>query len=206
MTDEIKKEPVSEPTEEEIKAPTEEELDDILAEAEETSKQGKPDKNEKEEKKKKRREEAELAELKQKLADAEAEIAAGNDKYLRLAAEYDNFRRRSAKEREGIYTDAYGDALTALFPVIDNLERAAQYTDGESVAKGVAMVLKSVGETLEKLGVTEVPTKTFDPNLHNAVMHIEDPAYGEGEIVEVLQKGYCRGDKVLRYAMVKVAN
>lgn len=203
MTDEIKKEPVAEPTGEEIKAPTEEEMDQILDEAAESSRQGK---NEKEEKKKKRREEAELAELKQKLAEAEAEIAAGNDKYLRLAAEYDNFRRRSAKERESIYTDAYSDALTALFPVIDNLERAAKYTDGESVAKGVAMVLKSVGETLEKLGVEETPTETFDPNFHNAVMHIEDPAYGEGEIVEVLQKGYCRGDRVLRYAMVKVAN
>lgn len=205
MTDETIKEPATEVPEEPAE-PTEAEMDDILAEAEKSTTKGQADKTEKEEKKKKRREEAELAELKQKLSDAEAQIAAGNDKYLRLAAEYDNFRRRSAKERESIYTDAYGDALTALFPVIDNLERAAQYTDGENVAKGVSMVLKSVGETLEKLGVSEVPTATFDPNLHNAVMHIEDPAYGEGEIVEVLQKGYCRGDKVLRYAMVKVAN
>lgn len=202
MTDEA----IKEPTPEAPLEPTEAELDDILANAEKSTAKGQADKTEKEEKKKKRREEAELAQLKQKLSDAEAEIAAGNEKYLRLAAEYDNFRRRSAKERESIYTDAYGDALTALFPVIDNLERAAQYTDGENVAKGVAMVLKSIGETLEKLGVSEVPATTFDPNLHNAVMHIDDPAYGEGEIVEVLQKGYCRGDKILRYAMVKVAN
>lgn len=195
MTDDVK-EPVQEPTEEEI--------DEILTEAENSTKNEKT--SAKEEKKKKRREEAELAELREKLAKSEEELAQANDKYLRLAAEYDNFRRRSAKEREGVYSDAYGEALSALFPVIDNLERAAMYTDGESVAKGVALVLKSVADTLEKLGVTEIEAKTFDPNLHNAVMHVEDPAYGEGEIVEVLQKGYCRNEKVLRYAMVKVAN
>ena len=194
MTDEVKNETVTEPAAESGagEAPK----------AEKTE----AEKPEKEEKKKKRQSEAEQAELKKQLEAAKAELAEKNDAYLRLAAEYENFRRRSAKEREGIYTDAYSDALNALFPVVDNLERAAQYTDGESVAKGVSMVLKSVRETFEKLGVTEIPTETFDPNLHNAVMHVEDPAYGEGAIVEVLQKGYCRGDKVLRYAMVKVAN
>lgn len=160
----------------------------------------------KEEKKKQRRAESEKLHLEQALAEAEAQKAELNDKYLRLAAEYENFRRRTAKEREDTYNDAYADALQALFPVIDNLERAAQYTDGENVAKGVAMVLKSIRETLEKLGVSEIEATTFDPNLHNAVMHVEDEARGEGEIVEVLQKGYRRGDRVLRYAMVKVAN
>lgn len=176
---------------------------DILAEAEAASRAAHGDRDAH---KKARRAEAETLELKKKLAAAEAATAELNDKYLRLAAEYDNFRKRTQKEREGIYTDAYADALAALFPVVDNLERAAKFTDGESVAKGVSMVLKSIGETLAKLGVTEIETKTFDPNLHNAVMHVEDPAYGEGEIVEVLQKGYRRGDRVLRYAMVKVAN
>lgn len=160
----------------------------------------------KDEKKKQRQLESENLDLKKQLEQSAADFAALNDKYLRLAAEYDNFRKRTAKERDDLYNDAYGEALTALFPVIDNLERAAQYTDGESVAKGVAMVLKSIQETLAKLDVTEVETKTFDPNLHNAVLHVEDAAYGEGEIVEVLQKGYRRGDRVLRYAMVKVAN
>ena len=142
---------------------------------------------------------------KQKL---QQQIAEGEDKYLRLAAEYDNFRKRSAKEREMIYGDAYADALAVFLPVLDNLERAAQFADGESVAKGVAMILKSVEETLGKLGVTEIEAlgKTFDPQYHNAVLHVEDDSVGESEIVEVLQKGYQKGDRILRYAMVKVAN
>ena len=178
------------------------EMDDILAEAEEISRGGKDPK------KKLKKVEGELLEATKKLADKETECADLNDKYLRLAAEYDNFRRRSKEEQERIYSDAYAAALAALFPVIDNLERAALYSDGESVAKGVAMVLKSVEETLAKIGVTEIEAlgKTFDPVYHNAVFHVEDEAYGEGEIVEVLQKGYMKGDRVLRYAMVKVAN
>lgn len=163
---------------------------------------------EKEPKKKQRRLEAENTDLKKQLEALAAELAAKNDQHLRLAAEYDNFRRRSAKEREGLYADAFAEALAALFPVVDNLERAAQYTDGENVAKGVAMTLKSVQDTFAKLGVTEVNPvgAPFDPNLHNAVMHVEDPEVGESVVVEVLQKGYCRGERVLRYAMVKVAN
>lgn len=151
---------------------------------------------------------AQLEEL-QKQLDAKAEeLAALNDKYLRLAAEYDNFRKRSAKEREGVYADACADTVSALLPIYDNLERAAQYknNDAESVAKGLEMTLKSFTDALTKLGVTEIPAETFDPNVHNAVMHIEDDEHGEGEIVEVLQKGFIKGDKVVRYAMVKVAN
>ena len=92
-------------------------------------------------------------------------------------------------------------------PILDNLERAAQYTDdAEKVSKGVQMTLKSMTDTLQKLGIEEVPTETFDPNYHNAVMHVEDESLGEGVIVDVLQKGYKKGDKVIRYAMVKVAN
>ncbi len=152
--------------------------------------------------------EGELMAKEKELAKLTEELAALNDTHLRLAAEYENFRRRTAKERESIYTDAFGEALSTLFPVVDNLERAAQYSDGENVAKGVALTLKSVRETLERLGVTVVDPmgEAFDPNLHNAVMHVEDETLGESVVVEVLQKGYCRGERVLRYAMVKVAN
>ena len=148
----------------------------------------------------------EVAELKEKLTAAETEIAEQKDKYLRLLAEYDNFRRRSQKEKEGIYTDAYGEALKALLPVADNLELAVRYSEGDKVVEGVKMVLNQLHDALTKMGIEEIETKTFDPNLHNAVMHVEDDAFGEGEIVEVFQKGYRKGDKIIRYAMVKVAN
>ena len=161
-----------------------------------------------ESKKKQRRAEAELLALKKKVEEQTAALAAAEDKYLRLAAEYDNFRKRTAKERENLFADVYADALAVFLPVIDNLERAAQYSDGESVTKGVAMTLKSIGESLEKLGVTEIEAlgKPFDPALHNAVLHVEDDSVGENVVVEVLQKGYRKGERVLRYAMVKVAN
>jgi molecular chaperone GrpE len=142
------------------------------------------------------------------LEEKEAQINELNDKYLRLAAEYDNFRRRSAKEREGIYADAYAEAMSAIMPVIDNLERASMYNDAEKVRTGLELTFKSFADTLDKLGIVAFGEagETFDPNLHNAVMHVEDEEKGEGEIVEVFQKGYKRGDKVIRYAMVKVAN
>ena len=191
MTEEIKKE----------------EIEDT---ANATTDQAVPDEenSEKSAKKKLRELETALFEKEKVISKLEGELATLNDTYLRLAAEYDNFRRRTAKEREGIYTDAFGEALSTLFPVVDNLERAAQYSDGENVAKGVALTLKSVQDTFQKLGVTEVNPvgEAFDPNLHNAVMHVEDDTVGESIVVEVLQKGYCRGDRVLRYAMVKVAN
>ena len=162
----------------------------------------------KEPKKKQRRLEAELLELNEKLAKKQEELAAAEDKYLRLAAEYDNFRKRTAKERENLFNDVYADALAVFLPVLDNLERAAAYGDGESVAKGVAMTLKSINETLERLGITEIEAagQPFDPALHNAVLHVEDETLGEGVVAEVLQKGYRKGERILRYAMVKVAN
>ncbi len=155
-------------------------------------------------KKKAKKYEAEIAKL-------EGELAEANDKYMRVCAEYDNFRKRSAKEREGVYADAYIDALTQILPILDNLERASQYSGDDSehpLAKGLELTLKSFKEAMEKMGVTEIEAlgKTFDPNVHNAVMHVEDENYGENEIVEVFMKGYIRGDKVLRYSMVKVAN
>ena len=155
-------------------------------------------------KKKAKKYEAEIAKLEGELSDA-------NDKYMRVCAEYDNFRKRSAKEREGVYADAYIDALTQILPILDNLERAAQYSGDDSehpLAKGLELTLKSFKEAMEKMGVSEIEAlgQKFDPNVHNAVMHVEDENYGENEIVEVFMKGYIRGDKVLRYSMVKVAN
>ena len=159
-------------------------------------------------KKKSKRSDAELEALKKQLEEKQAELDALNDKYLRMAAEYDNFRRRSAKEREGVYTEAYGDAIAQVLPVIDNMERAAMYTDAEKVSEGVAMTLKSFSEILEKMGITSFGAAgdAFDPELHNAVMHVEDENLGENEVAEVLLKGYTYKDKVIRPAMVKVAN
>ncbi len=147
-----------------------------------------------------------IKKLEEELAAAKAETQEINDRYLRMLAEYDNFRKRSAKEREGIYGDAYADALLAVLPVLDNLERADACKESEALAKGLELTLKSFYDTLEKMGVREIEAKTFDPNVHNAVMHVEDENYGENEIVEVLMKGYKKDDKVIRYAMVKVAN
>ncbi len=164
------------------------------------------------EKKKQKKLESELSEVKKALTEKDAALAEANDKFLRVCAEYDNFRKRSAKEREGIYADSCAEVLTQILPILDNLERAAQYNTADvaesAVGKGLEMVLKSFSETLSKLGVTEIETlgKPFDPNLHNAVMHVDDEQYGENEVVEVLMKGYIKGDRVLRYAMVKVAN
>lgn len=158
--------------------------------------------------KEKKKVEVELEKAQKEIEKAKSEYDELNDKYVRMLAEYDNFRRRSAKEREGVYADAYCDVISEILPILDNLERAAAYagTDAEKVSKGVEMTLKSMNDILTKLGIEEVPTDSFDPNYHNAVMHVEDESLGEGEIVDVLQKGYKKGDKVIRYAMVKVAN
>ncbi len=160
------------------------------------------------ERKKIRRLESEIEGLKKQLSAAEESLIASSDKYYRMLAEYDNFRKRSAKEKECSYSDAYADALSLLLPVIDNLERARGYTDAESVTKGLELTLKSFEEALQKIGIEVIGEagERFDPNLHNAVFHVEDEAYGESEIVEVLQKGYIKGERVIRYAMVKVAN
>jgi len=162
-------------------------------------------------KKKLKKAEEQIAELTEKLAKAEAAVADAEDKYMRLYAEYDNFRRRSQKEKEGTYADAYIDALTQILPILDNLERAASFSQEDSedpLAKGLELTLKSFVETMEKMGVKEIEAlgEKFDPNVHNAVMHVEDESLGENEVVEVFMKGYIRGDKVLRHSMVKVAN
>ena len=164
-------------------------------------KEEKTAKSEKNDKKKIKSLEAELAEANKKAEEI-------NEKYMRMLAEYDNFRKRSAKERESVYADAYTDAVTAILPVLDNLERAEGCTDAEGLSKGLELTLKGFREVLEKMGIKEIEAmgKTFDPNLHNAVFHVDDDSFGESEIVEVLMKGYTKGDKVIRYSMVKVAN
>ena len=137
-------------------------------------------------------------------------LADEQDKYLRLAAEYDNYRKRTAKEKEAIYTDAKIDTIKSMLGVYDNLERGiAQYADEESPhRKGLEMVFKQFKECLAKLDVKQMEAvgKPFDPEKHSAVVHVEDERYGENEVVEVPQQGFTLGEKVLRFAIVKVAN
>lgn len=136
------------------------------------------------------------------------ELEALKDRLLRVSAEYDNYRRRTTKEKEGIYSDACSDVLKEMVPVLDNLERAMT-VDGnlDDFKKGIEMTIKQFKTAFEKLGVEEIDASgKFDPNFHQAVMHIEDENYGENEIAEVFQKGYKRGEKIIRYTIVKVAN
>ena len=136
-------------------------------------------------------------------------LAQAEEKYLRLAAEYDNYRKRTAKEKESAWTNAKAQTVAAFLPVYDNLERALkQQTSDEAYAKGVEMTMKGLQDALAGLGVEVIPAlgETFDPNRHNAVMHVEDDAAEENTVVEVFQQGFTCGDKVIRFAMVKVAN
>ena len=136
-------------------------------------------------------------------------MAQQEDKYLRLAAEYDNYRRRTTKEKNDAYTSAKADAVLAFLPVYDNLERALkQETADAAYKKGVEMTMTGLKDVLAKLGVEEIPAQgePFDPNVHNAVMHVEDESVGAGIVVEVFQAGFRAGEKVIRAAMVKVAN
>lgn len=136
-------------------------------------------------------------------------LAQAEEKYLRLAAEYDNYRKRTAKEKESAWTNAKAQTVAAFLPVYDNLERALkQQTTDEAYAKGVEMTMKGLQDALSGLGVELIPAlgETFDPNRHNAVMHVEDDAAEENTVVEVFQQGFTCGDKVIRFAMVKVAN
>ena len=185
--------------EEELEAPAAE--PEEAAEAKENKKEDKKQKKQKKESKKDR--EAELKETAEKLIQAEKE------KYLRLCAEYDNFRKRSQRERDTLYTDIKADTLLKFLPVYDNLERAlATPTEDEAYRRGVEMIMTQFCATMQKLGITEIEAlgQKFDPNVHNAVMHVEDEAFGENEVVEVFQKGFMLNDKVIRFAMVKVAN
>ena len=135
------------------------------------------------------------------------ELDALKDRLLRLTAEYDNYRKRTAKEKEGIYTDACTDVLKEVLPVADNLERALA-VDGnvEDIKKGVEMTIKGFLNALEKLGVEEIDTTNgFDPNLHQAISVVEDANLNSNDVAQVYQKGYKKGEKVIRYSMVTVA-
>lgn len=137
-----------------------------------------------------------------------SEINALKDRLLRINAEYDNYRKRTTKEKEGIYTDAVEDVLKQLLPVLDNLERAISVEGNvDDLKKGVDLTIRQFQDSLEKLGVVEIDTNSnFDPNFHEAVMHVEDNSFEENSIAEVFQKGYKRGAKVIRHSIVKVAN
>ncbi len=148
--------------------------------------------------------------LQKKIEELQAEIAASKEAHIRTLAEYDNYRKRSTREKESTYTDAKAFCVGELLPILDNFERALGVTDSdlESYKKGVEMIYTSFYETLKKLGVEvfgEVG-EAFDPNFHNAVMHIDDESLGENVIAQVFSKGYKIGDRVLRPAMVQVAN
>ena len=151
---------------------------------------------------------AELEAKTEEAKKATEEAAEAKDKYLRLAAEYDNFRKRSQKEKDGIYSDAVSDTVNEILPIFDNLERAAIYEDAQKVAEGLAITAKSIDSMISKLKIERFGAvgDVFDPNIHNAVLHVEDETLGESVIAEVFQTGYRLQDKIIRYAMVKVAN
>lgn len=149
-----------------------------------------------------------LKKIKNENEKLKEEIESIKDRLLRVTAEYDNYRKRTTKEKEGIYSDAYVDVLKEVLPILDNLERAVA-ADGsvDDLKKGIEMTIKGCQESFTKLGVEEIDASgEFDPNLHNAVMHVEDENLGKNTVAEVFQKGYKKDEKVIRYSMVKVAN
>ena len=142
-------------------------------------------------------------------ASPEQQYAELNDRHLRLMAEYENYRKRSTKEKTEIYPNATAAAVEKFLPVLDNLERAAAFErTTEEFAKGFDMICQSFDQVLQNLGVETIGEvgEAFNPDLHNAVMQVEDPALGENVIAQVLQKGYKIGERVIRYAMVQTAN
>ena len=148
--------------------------------------------------------------LEAKLIKAEEQVKEAQDKWLRQLAEFENFRKRTNQEKQGMYNNGVRDTVEKFLPVIDNFERAVAATEDKksSTYKGIEMILKQMLEVMSALGVEEIPAEgePFDPNIHSAVMHIEDESCDENVVVEVFQKGYRHGDKVIRPAMVKVAN
>lgn len=191
---EEKKEPVSSENTEEVKPETEETAE-------------KPDKKDK---KAVKLLEKQLEDSKKEYEKLLEEKKTLNDTYLRMLAEYDNFRKRVQKEKEGLYADGMAETVEKLLPVLDNLERAAsaEATDVQSVLDGVKKVLSQADEIFAKLGVSEIPAKgeKFDPELHNAVMHEENEDFDENTVSDVFLKGYKLGDKVIRHSVVKVMN
>lgn len=156
--------------------------------------------------------EADVILLQKQVKEAEQKTADLTDRYKRTLAEYENFRKRTEKEKEDLYSFAVKDVITKILPALDSLERGADGIPEEKkddpIAKGMEQTIKQFQKALGEIGVEEIEArgKTFDPQLHNAVMHVEDDAFGEDEIVEVFQKGYTYKGTVVRHSMVKVAN
>lgn len=176
---------------------TKEKAEETKDEAEKTPEENEPEVKEAEE---------------EKLSEEEklrAELDEQKDKYLRVVAEYDNFRKRTAKERLELISTSKADAITQILPVVDNFERAlSAQTQDETYKTGIEMIFKQFNEVLKGLGIEEINPigEKFDPSVANAVNQIEDENLGDNEVAQVFQKGYRIGDKVLRYAMVVVAN
>ena len=200
MSEEEKQTPETEPVQETTEPPAEK------AEQDTAEKTGKP---KKEPKKKEKgytltREQMEAAEL------AAKQLESVKDQFVRLSAEYDNYRKRTAKEKESLYEDAKADTIREFLAVYDNLERAMTAGGDEDSPhkKGLEMIFGQYVEILKKLGVTRMDAQgqPFDPNLHSAVMHIEDESLGENVVADVFQSGFLMGDRVLRCATVRVAN
>ena len=151
----------------------------------------------------------ELKVLKEKLAKQKEDIEDKDDRIKRLMAEFENFKKRSDKERTGLYNSVMGDVIISLLPILDNLEKATKTeTKDEQYKNGIEMVVKQFKDVLKNNGVTEIETvgKKFDPSLHEAVSLVQDDKLGEKEIKEEFRKGYMLGDRVLRHSLVVVAN
>ncbi len=150
--------------------------------------------------------------LQQELAEATQKSEEYFDRLQRTMAEFNNFKKRTIKEKENLYSNAVGDTISEILPVLDNLDRAIsssnEQTDSIQIIEGVQMVIKQFKDCLSKLGVEEIVAigETFNPELHNAVMHVEDETVGDSIIIEEFQKGFKVKDKVIRHSMVKVAN
>ena len=199
---------------EETKQPLEEETPETQAEGEQETSPEEPaaEKTEKAPKGKKKKEKGYTftREQVEQMELAVKQLDSVKDQFVRLTAEYDNYRKRTTKEKDNIYQDAKADTIKAFLDVYDNLERAAAAEGGEDSPhkKGLEMIFQQYKTILEKLGVTEIEAKgqPFDPEKMNAVMHIDDDSFGENIVAQVFQAGFQMGDKVIRYAIVQVAN
>ena len=192
---------------EENKQPLEEETAEKVPESQTEGPAGKAPKG------KKKKEKGGITFTREQVEQMEAaarQLETTKDQFTRLAAEYENYRKRTAKEKESLYQDAKADTIREFLAVYDNLERAAAAPGGEDDPhkKGLEMIFAQYKELLKKLGVTEIEAKgrPFDPERHEAVMHIEDENFGENEVAQVFQAGFVLGDRVVRHAVVQVAN
>ena len=149
-----------------------------------------------------------IAKLKNDFELKSEEAAKNYESLQRLMAEFDNYKKRSARERESLYNSLVGDIITDFLEIIDNLDKAIESAEESSFKQGIELIRKQFIDTLKKYNVEEIKAlnETFDPNYHESINHVDDEQYGEQEVIEVFRKGYKLGDKVIRYAMVKVAN